>query len=66
MQKKMVVTDIHAHLLNIYGDQTVDVNIVKQWVVCFISDDGNNGAPPQALVCCWWKGIANDSEYVEK
>ena len=24
-------TDIHQHLLNIYGDQTVDVSIVRRW-----------------------------------
>ena len=29
----MAPTDIHQHLLNIYGDQTVDVSTVRQWVV---------------------------------
>ena len=30
---EMVPTDIHGYLLNIYGDQTVDVSTVRQWVV---------------------------------
>ena len=38
--EKMVPTDIHQHLLNIYGDQTVDVSTVRQWVVHF-SRHGN-------------------------
>ena len=35
--------DIHGHLLNIYGDQPVDVSTVRQWVVCFSS--GDSGSP---------------------
>ena len=31
--------DIHWHLLNIYGDQTMDVSIVRQSVLPFSSDD---------------------------
>jgi len=34
-------TDIYQHLLNIYGDQTVDVSTVRQWVECFSRDDSN-------------------------
>ena len=33
--EKMVHTDIHRWLLNVYGDQTVDVNTVRWWVVRF-------------------------------
>jgi len=29
MQKKMVSTDIHLHLPNIYGDQTVDASTMR-------------------------------------
>ena len=39
--EKMAPTDIHQHLLNIYGDQTVDVSTVRQWVVCFSSGDSD-------------------------
>ena len=32
-------TDIHWYLLNIYGDQSVDVSAVRWWVVRFSSDE---------------------------
>ena len=35
MQKKMAPIDLHSHLLKAYGDQTVDVSTVRQWVVHF-------------------------------
>ena len=37
----MAPTDIHQHLLNIYGDQTVDVSTVKAGLCgqCFPSND---------------------------
>ena len=31
--EKIVPVDIHQNLLNIYGDQTVDVSAVRQWGV---------------------------------
>jgi len=43
MQKKMAPTGIHQHLLNIYGDQTVDVCIVRWWMVSFSSCDSDSG-----------------------
>ena len=43
--EKMAPTDIHLHLLNIEGDQTVDVSTVRQWVVHFSSGDSNRGSP---------------------
>ena len=39
--EKITPIDIHWCLLNIYGDQTVDVNTVKQWVVHFNSDNSD-------------------------
>ena len=44
--EKMAPTDIHQCLLNVSGDQTVDVSTVKQWVVCFSSSDSDSGSPP--------------------
>ena len=41
--EKMAPRDIHQHLLNIYGDQPVDVSTVRKWVVHFSS--GNSGSP---------------------
>ena len=35
--EKMAPTGIHQHLLNVYGDQIVDMSIVRKWVVCFSS-----------------------------
>ena len=37
--EKMAPTDIHEHLLNFYGDQTVVVSTVRQLVMHFISGD---------------------------
>ena len=31
--EKMALVDIHQHLLNGCGDQTVDVSTVRRWVV---------------------------------
>ena len=39
--EKITPIDIHWCLLNIYGDQTVDVNTVKQGVVHFSSGDSD-------------------------
>ena len=41
--KKVALIDIHQHLLNVSGDQTVDVSRVSQWAVCFSS--GGSGSP---------------------
>ena len=41
--KKMALVDSHWSLLNIYGDQTWDVNAQGRLVVCFSS--GNSGSP---------------------
>jgi len=30
-EEKMIPIDIHQCLLNIYGDQAVDVSIMRQW-----------------------------------
>jgi len=38
-EKKMVPIDIHWHLLNVYGDQRVDVSTVRRWVVHHSSDN---------------------------
>jgi len=35
--EKMAPTDIHQHLLDVYGDQAVDVSTVRQWMVSFRS-----------------------------
>jgi len=43
--EKIAPTDIQQHLLNIYGDQTVDVSTVRQWVVHFSSGDGHSRSP---------------------
>jgi len=43
-QEEITPTDIQQHLLNIYGDQTVDVSTVRPWVVYF-SSGSNSGSP---------------------
>ena len=42
-KKKNAPTDIHQCLLNIYGNQQVDVSAVRLWVVCFSSGDSDSG-----------------------
>ena len=41
--EKMAPIDIHQHLLNVSGDQIVDVSTVRQWVVRFSSDNSDSG-----------------------
>jgi len=41
----MAPTDIHYHFLKVYGDPTVDVSTVKQWVVHFSSGDSDSMSP---------------------
>ena len=44
-EKKMAPTDIHQCLINVYGDQTVDVSTVRWWVVCFSTDNSSSESP---------------------
>ena len=37
--EKMTHIDIHRCFLNVYGDQTSDVSMVRQWLVHFRSSD---------------------------
>ena len=39
--QKIVLTHIHQYLLNIYGEQKVDVSTVKWWVMCFTGGDSD-------------------------
>jgi hypothetical protein len=39
--EKIVSNNINRRLLNIYGDQTVDVSTVRRWVARFSSGDSN-------------------------
>ena len=43
--EKMESTGIHQHLLNIYGDQTVDVSTLRWCVVHFSTGDSSSGSP---------------------
>ena len=65
----MASIDVYRHLLNIYGDQTVDVmgGALQQWQQCVTSSaaDFYNGSM-QALVHHWQKYIANGGDYAEK
>jgi len=45
----MVPTDVHHHLLNVDGDQTVDVSTVRRWVVHFSSGDSGSSSLVQIL-----------------
>ena len=50
--EKMAPIDIHQHLLNVYREQTVDVSIDRQWVVCFSSGDSNMKGKPHSEWRC--------------
>ena len=41
-EEKMTTNDIHGHLMNVYGDQPVDVRTVRWWVVCFSSGESDS------------------------
>ena len=43
--EKMAPVDIHWCLLHVYGDRTVDVSTVKQWVAHFSSGDSTSRSP---------------------
>ena len=71
------IASIHVHqlLLNIYGDQPVDVSTVRWWVVRFSRRDSNSGSPllVQIVVIAACsscsslvKSIANSGDYVGK
>ena len=50
--EKTAPSDIHRHLPNVYGDQTVDVSKVRRWVVCFSSGDSDvKDKPPSRWPC---------------
>jgi len=46
--EKIAPNDIHQHLLNVYGDQTVDVSTVRQWVARFSSGGSNMTDKPHS------------------
>ena len=71
---KIIPIAIHWALQNIHGDQTVDVSVVRWWVVRFSSS--NSVSSPlayiftrcgmDALVHHWQKCAANGGECAEK
>jgi len=44
--------NIHQHLLNVYGDQTVDVSTVRRWVVRFSRGDSDAEDKPRSRQPC--------------
>jgi len=50
--EKMAPNDIHQRLLNIYGDQTVDVSTVRRWVARFSSGDSDVKDKPRSRRPC--------------
>jgi len=50
--EKMAPTDIHQHLQNAYGVQTVDFSTDRQWVAHFSSDDSDVKDKPCSVRLC--------------
>jgi hypothetical protein len=48
LAEKMAPIDIQQRLLNVYGDQTVDVSRVRRWVVSFSSGDRDVSDRPRS------------------
>jgi len=46
--EKIAPIDIHRRLLNVCGDQTVDVSTVRQWVARFSSGDSDVKDKPRS------------------
>ena len=44
--EKVALTDWHQCLLNVCGDQKVDVNTVRWLTLCFNSSNSDSGLPP--------------------
>ena len=47
-EKKIAPNNIHRRLLNVYGDQTVDVSTVRRWVARFSSGDSDVKDKPRS------------------
>ena len=69
--EKIAPIDIHQHTLNVYGDQTVDVNTARWWMESFSDGDNNNGSPQlvqtfTGTVCSlFFINNKNGDDYVE-
>ena len=50
--EKIAPKDIHRRLLNVYGDQTVDVSTVRRWVARFSSGDSDVKDKPRSGRLC--------------
>ena len=50
--EKIAPNDIHRCLLNVYGDQTVDVSTVRRWVARFSSGDSDVKDKPRSGRSC--------------
>ena len=46
--EKIAPSDIHRRLLNVYGDQTLDVSTVRRWVAHFSSGDSDVKDKPRS------------------
>jgi hypothetical protein len=62
MWKKTAPNDIKRRLLNVYGDQTVDLSTVRGWVVRFSSGDSDVRDRPRSGRHC----TAVGPRYVER
>ena len=60
--------DIHLCLLNIYGDWTVDVSTVRQWMCIseVMAETGAGFYQSDIQDHHWWKCIANECDYIKK
>ena len=50
--EKIAPNDIQRRLLNVYGDQTVDVSTERRWVACFSSNDSDVKDKPRSRQPC--------------
>ena len=48
LAEKIAPNDIHRRLLNVYGDQTVDVITVRRWMARFSSGDSDVKDKPRS------------------
>ena len=60
---KNCTLDIHWHLPNIYGDQKVNVNSVKQRVLCFSSGNTSRKDKKAVHICHTMKGRLSGSAH---
>jgi len=64
--EEVVPIGIHQCLVNIYGDQTVDVSTVRWWVACFSSSKSRSPPLVQISVSAAYRLLFIGGDYAKR